>query len=1045
MLRLRAQSFLETEYLEPAVQLPSIENWERSLQAIARAVAWCDGKGRRAMAAKDQSSLDAVGSFLADVLLPCLAFTLESRIEWESSYNIPETMMPQLYRRVAKLVLDCFPTKAALLLDAIESGFDLQLGLYNEGFRQVLQKVLRLFVERGLEGPDSDKVFSLILRWRDYVAANVENRFELVPELLQIVPLLASLDASEEALKTYKSVLSFSMGPSWYKEDQLSMMTSTLGTLPAASAVHSSSLAQIAALLERATGEMTFQRYIRADKGNFIGQLCRRSLFSDAVRYFQHQSCGTLDELYAQATSGNLDRVSSLVGMRFPGAALEEQAALLTLLRHTGNQASWQLRWALLEVYQHGDERHLADWGKEYATIIAELVNRPEDLERAVARVGSITNSLNNERAWLLLQAFVSELPPDLRTDFAQLLDKVKSTLDDRQLEQLKSLFGLRDEQRRKADAPKREPRLPSSPEDIPNADTEAEDNRFFIPGTFGKPSAARDARTQIAQARVQVNRRNFSAATQACIGGLRTLQAGGWPIWSNGHSGSEAEQLIDAQVHSADELARLYGPLALEERHTQRWVIASHLISVVGKKCDPCQQAELLAVAIDHVRQIVGEASLAPFTYIGHSAAVTASDALLELLLWTLDHPAWERRDSGAAMLLWLSRTDNDWLSKLAPLAVSMDKRNRADIVSATMDILSREDAAGVWHCIEQHINVTEVIEQCRHVVRFSTLMRIAERASKCGVDSATTAFEKMKQRFSEDCALPAPSSYSEMLGFVPPALYPIWRNLYELGILTENALQAFSTQMVHCCAPLTVETACELEMLVAQGGREEPGLPTGRWASTVRYALNTALFQSMPISTLKKAEALLRTYNPDSLLEPESGKDLLATLVACVKSGKVRGYQPSYGDLIFLDLQSNIEFQRRTIRVELTSHLLTAGQLHPVPSSPTFKATEMPRPGPDEPIAVCGRAQPTIAYFGSVSPAIPTPRFLELSRAQASNTVRYHWRDGSTVTSLASSRRHETTLLAINRDAFSLPEGWQICWVLKVNGKILAVLNKF
>lgn len=1044
MRHLRATAFLESGYVEPSVRMPTIEDWEGSLEVIARAVAWCDGKGRRAMATNDQAGLDAIWSFVVDTILPSLAFKLASRIHWESSYFVPETVVPLLYRRVAKLVLDCFPTKAAALLDAIERGFDVQLGLYNEGFRQALQEVLRLFIERGPEGPNADTVFTLVLRWRDYVAANVENRYELIPELLQIVPLLARLEAAEEALRTYQSVLSFSMGPSWYKEDQLSMMTGTLETLPIASPVQATSLAQIAGLLERATGEMTFQRFIRADKGNFIGQLCRRSLFSDAVRYFQHQSCGTLGELFAQATSGDLDRVSTLVGMRFPGAALEEQAALLALLRHTREQASWQLRWALLEVYQHGDERHLTDWGREYAAIISELVSSADDLAQAKARVRSIANSLNTERAWLLLRTLVSSLPTDLRPDFAPLLDEVKSNLDERQIEQLTSSFGLRHEQEDSDKTPRFEAGTKKPTDDAAEAD--AEDDRLFMPGTFGKRSAVRDARTQIETARAQLSRRNFSAATQECIGALLTLQAGGWSVWSDNHSGSDADRLISAQVQNADELARLYGPLALEERHTQRWAIASHLISLVGEKVGASQQAALLEVAIDHVRQIVGDASPAQFAYIGNSGAGTASESLLELLLWTLDHPAWARRDGGAAMVMWLARANGDWLSNLARLAVSMDRRNRADIASATLDILSREDPAGLWQRIESHIEVAQVVEQCRHVGRFATFMRIAERASKRGVDSAVTAFKTLQERFPENFPSLTPAPEMRPPSFVPTTLHMLWRNLSRLGVLTEGALHAFAAQAADSCSPLTVELACALESLVAEGGREDPNLPTGRWASTVRYALNTALFQPMPASKLRSAEASLRAYNPESLLEPENGRDLLAHLVACLENGRERNYRPSHGDMVFLDLQCFLEMERRVVHVELTSHLVPPGQSQPVPPiQHTFKATELPRPGPDEPIAVCGRAMPTIAYFGSISPAIPTPRFLQLVGAQTSNTVRYHWRDGGTVTSLASGRRYETALLSIERGALSLPGGWQMRWTLRINGEARAVLSNF
>lgn len=1042
MLRLRAAYFLEEGHARPAVQMPSLDDWEGCLEAIARGVAWSDGKARKAMSSKDQSALDDVWSFVVDALLPCFSFGLSSRIYWESSYAIPETIVPPLYGRLTKLFLDCYPTKVLVLLKVIERAFDVQLGLYNEGFRQSLQEVLGFLIKMAPEGPHADKAFALVLRWRDYVAANVQNRFELVPELLQIVPLLARMGATEEALKTYQLVLSFSMGPSWYKEDQLSMMTGTLEALPAALPVSASSLAQIAGFLERATGEMTFQRFVRADKGTFIGQLCRRSLFADAVRYFQHQSCGTLGELHAQATDGNLDRVSPLVGMRFPGAALEEQAALLTLLRHSRGHADWRLRWALLEIYQHGDERHLNDWGREYAAIIAELRANYADLAWAKTRVRSIAYSLNSERASLILSALVQDLPTDIRPDFQVLLEEAKAGLHEYQIEKLNSGFGLRSQKEKGHEEPSTE----ALPEGDANDKPEDDDDRLFMPGTFGRQSAARAARAEIAAASLHLARRNFSKAIQGCIGALRTLQAGGWSVWTDNHSCSEAVRLISTQVQSADELARLYGPLVLEERHVQPWVIASHLVTLFGEKVDSAQQAELLAVAIDHVRQIVGDASPTSFSYIGRSATGGATEALFELVLWTLDHPAWERRDSGAAMVLWLARTSDDWLAALARLAVSMDRRNRADIASAVLDILSHEDPAELWQRISPRLDVPRFIEQCRHASRFVTFMRIAERASKRGVSSATEALKSLREQFAEASTNPTSAPDTGPPSFVPPTLYALWRDLFNLGVLTENALQAFAANLVETCSPLAINVAFELEDLVATGGRESPGLSTGRWATTVRYALNTALFYPMPASLLSKVEATLRTYNPGSLVEPANGKALLANLVSSLESGRERNYLPSNEDLVYLDLQCFLELDRETVHVELISHLVPPGPPQTLRHmQPSFKATELPRSGHDESMMVCDRARPTIAYFGSMSPAIPTPRFLYLTGAKGADSVRYHWRDGSTVNSLASSRRHEVALLAIRRDALSLPTGWQIRWTLRVNGAVRAVLNKF
>src|SRR5690606_28855516 len=123
-----------------------------------------------------------------------------------------------------------------------------------------------------------------------------------------------------------------------------------------------------------------------------------------------------------------------------------------------------------------------------------------------------------------------------------------------------------------------------------------------------------------------------------------------------------------------------------------------------------------------------------------------------------------------------------------------------------------------------------------------------------------------------------------------------------------------------------------------------------------------------------------------------------LLHSLVDCVIKGRERSYRPVVGDLVLLDLQSFVEINHKVLHLELTSHLIPPGQGQaPRSAAHTFRATELPHPGPEEPLAVCGRARPTAAYFGSISPAIATSRFLQLLRTIPANTVRYHWRDGA------------------------------------------------
>ncbi|MEN3813588.1 AVAST type 1 anti-phage system protease Avs1b [Chromobacterium piscinae] len=1034
---LRASYFLESHQIKPTPQALEPGDWEESLVTLAQAVAWLDGAARRAKASVDQAALIAAKEYLKNELLPCFDLELSSRVDWPEAYFIPEAILPLLYGRLVNLYLDCMPEEVTDLLEVIEESFDRQLGLYNEGFRRTLTVVVGTLINAGVSEDVADAVFSLLLRWRDYVRENVENRHELVPELLYMVPLFSRMEATDEALATYQSVLSVSMGPSWYKEDQFAVMSSVLAALPADASVAPEALSQIAAYLERASGEMTFQRYVRADKGTFIGELCRRGLYADAVHYFQHQACGTIEEMRKQASDGNLDRVAPLVGMRYPGGALEEQASLLGLLEHAGAQVDWRVRWSLLEVYQHGDDRYLRDWGPAYAGLIQEISHNETDLAWAIQRVGRITQTMNSERAWLLFHGLVKALPTSLSKELSGTLDQYRASFTPTQFEQLTSRFGLRDEV---SAARTQKPEATDATDD-----KESIRGQAIMPGTFGSGVSVREANQALEEARRQARRRNSSAVVEKAVSALRALQNGGWSIWTGNHSANEADLLIRENVVSADELARLYGSLALDEQNVQRWTVAYHLIHLIGPKLDASQRAQLLSVSMDHVRELVGAAPSEGFSYIGTTPPVSASAALLELLLWALDHPSWERRDTAAAMVLWLLRSSDVWVEKLTQLAFSMDSGNRADIAAASLDILSQESPATLWERIAPFLDLDTVMRTCLHAGRFATLLRIAERAGKNGVASALDAVKVLRTKVVADVGSVALKTNSPPPSYLPPSLHDAWGELVSLGVLSESTQQKFESILQDSCAPHPISDVQQLEALMAKGFRELIVVP-GRWATRVRYALNVALFPLVSIDLLSKVEAVLRAYNPTSLVEPTDGRRLIAGLIRSISTGRESSYIPANEELVYLDVQCTLELNGKVVKVDLTSHLIPPGQRDiPRGSSGTFWSTELPHPGPGDRIAVCGRVKAKFAHFGILTPAIATPQFLGLIRAPNSMTYGYHWRDGSTVRTPGVSRRHEASMLVIRREAFNLPPGWQMLWILRINGQPRAVIDKY
>lgn len=245
--------------------------------------------------------------------------------------------------------------------------------------------------------------------------------------------------------------------------------------------------------------------------------------------------------------------------------------------------------------------------------------------------------------------------------------------------------------------------------------------------------------------------------------------------------------------------------------------------------------------------------------------------------------------------------------------------------------------------------------------------------------------------------------------------------------------------------CGQHSFDDVRHLDSLAATRFKANANVIPDRWAARFRFALNVALFGPASIEKLVKIEAALRIHNPESLVEPPDGRQLIASLIEALRSGNAAGFLPSSGDLVFLDVQGYLEHKWQMISVDLTSHLLSPGQRDPYPIElGTFRPTELPRPVPRDQLAVCSRVKPGLAHFGSLTPSIANPQFHELLQAPASAMVRYHWRDGSTVRTAGASRPHEVSMLAIQREALTLPPGWRMQWILRVNGNVRAKLNR-
>jgi hypothetical protein len=1015
----RLKAMVDSNLPCPSLAILSPSDWKEWLSSICKIFAWCDGAARRIKESGNATDLEVVWSELQHKVFDQLRFTLAQRVAWEDSYSIPEGVIPYIYYHLTTLITDIFPNQINYLLSFIEEQFTLQCGLYSEGFRAVLVNVLDKVTNRRLHDETEDKVFSLIKNWRGFVQANLKNRHELVPELLTITPLFVRLNASEEAQRTYKSVLAFSMGPSWYKEDQFGLMITALDSLKTGLSIESDTLSKIAGILDEAAGEMTFQRFVRYAKRDLIGALCKRGDFSSATSYFIQQTHGTSEQLYKEITLGNIDRISPLRGTRFPGGALDEQDSIFCIIKSAILVADWQLCWTLLEIYQFGDSRHLDNYAKTYALLMQQAEEDNDTIILMLKRLRLICETdVEKEKRSEFLSSIKSHLPSNLVTQFESTFGELSNSENVAEMELVQSFSEEKDE-------------LSSE---------QSTRDTLYMPGTFGTTDSIQEAKNALKKAEKHLKRNSNSDAQKEAIAGIVSIQNGGWPIWFNNMDETlQAERILLEATKSSSDLVKLCSPLIQKECHAERWQIANHIIDWIAASARQDEKADLLSLVIEHTEIMVSsvDEEIQSFNFFEDIKEADASSSLIQLIIHAIDHPIWLRQEKAAEMILWLLRTHSQYIPTFAPKAFSMDNSNHPDVLCGVFDQLSSSDSERFWDQLAPNLDFESIKKNCKHVGRLSVLIRIASRAEQRGSDSATQALLVIKECIpiaAEVAGVPKENSiecpsWAKVLGFK-------WSRLKEAGLVSSELIQRATTVIEEQCSPLSVETCLEIEQLLAEGLRGNAN-QSGRWEAKVRFAFQVALLPVATSSFFQKIEKIFRSYNPSRLdhMRVTSFNSPSLNWLNQLKNSKST-FEPTDGRKIYLDFYERVWYDGSFKHVRLTAYFYDNNENLPLPSG-RFFSTEKPTLDNTSPWDTCANVKGLPAFFGSLTPAIPTSSLMKITRAANSDITRAYWRMGRLKESLNGAPEHEGCYLAINENALQLPLGIKLVWVYELDGK--------
>lgn len=947
-------------------------------------------------------------------------------------------MFPIIWQRVAVIFRDAHASELPKLLEDLTARSVKQLGLYTEGYRRCMVKIVSTLIHVKDDDSLQDSLFALLNKWKEHVIACVENRHELVPELLTLIPLFVKMGAHEQADELYRHVLNVSMGPTWYKEDQFTLMTTALHKMPTTDPLDGA-LSKIAGYLHRASGEMTFQRYIRYEKAEFLGELIRRNAYSQGVGYFIRQTCGTHSELLEDQQTDQVDRINQAIGMRFPGAALDEQDAILRIVRNaaTGN---WRLRWALLEIFQCGDRRHLREYAFEYARFISRAPDHEVDeMFRLLDTVIGAEISTSDR------EEFLGYFTAELGGKFAARLDSLNAKYTEKNAAPSQSEF-----------------HHTHNAVDHSPAKSDDLDEKLYLPGTFGTQASTRGALSRMESSERNFNRGNVESAKTEAVQVLKALQDGGWSIWNDmsGSTALAAENLISENEADANAAIQRYGTLIEDEQHDAKWRMASHLIERVGHKFSISDRQLVLRHVLEHVQLMVGNSvtETSKFTFLDSDQSAAPDGVLFDLILWLADHPNFIRRMNAARLLLRIVDYESSHITKVVQTALANSVGYAGDVTCGILDGLSARDPIRIWELIVRAIDIKTVPAECMHVGRLAVFARIANRAATKGNQSASEMVALINERLRTGAIEFSGINENYQVPQWADCIAQEWHDLEAQGLVTRELEGQMEAQLTAICYPLSILEAMNLELDVSQAFREAPKRPLNRWEGKVRSALARALLPYASQRNLQALEAAIRPYNPNT---PErtmvSGlKTPGQAMVSAIKAGKdfreVIGnsdqFYLNYYETLLVPGEHPTETRARIIEVfailvphpSLLRTAIVAGMNSTCDSLSYADFSHTSQTGP-----TCLRLDPSFAFFGSFTPAFPITSFLENVGCTFSDLIRTSWRNGRSYTMKHNgAAESEGSFLAVRRAALRVPKGMKLAWAVMLDGEYAALVDE-
>jgi len=345
-------------------------SWENDLIQLIEEIHFLEGKAYYYKSSNQLTEKSTLIKTKLEEIIKSINYTFDYRSHWERSYQLPEQVFPSIYSRLINLCNEFDHERLEIFLESLKIKSTNQLGLYSEGYRQTLHEIIKSLI---LIEYDKTKILLFAELWEEHILSGVQNRWERTDELLKISEVYGILGFGDKSDAIFQEMLNTSMGPSWYKESQLTPINTTLKILK--SKPENNIIQNFASLLDYASGEMTFQRYVKNNKESFISSLMVNDRLNEALEYYKFEILPNPKVLIRNAEISNFDAPRLGDGYCLGARNITEQNGILNVLEN--ENINPYLKWALCEIFTINDDifRYIRDYGEEIGSSLNEIEN----------------------------------------------------------------------------------------------------------------------------------------------------------------------------------------------------------------------------------------------------------------------------------------------------------------------------------------------------------------------------------------------------------------------------------------------------------------------------------------------------------------------------------------------------------------------------------------------------------------------------------------------------------------------------------------------